>query len=187
MQYDYSANLILGMGALNMTGITSSQTVTTYTANQTNPSAQFGGSMTWDWLQVKVGFSATVTPSYGAPVIPWQYITTNISQSTYNVLTSTFTTTQDCIPTSANNYQPTGKMMVSMTDFELSTNWVPWQDIADVLAPWDSIFGTAWIQDAAQAMATPINNLLNDQAAPLVSNLMNPQLEAYNWGTYTCG
>jgi hypothetical protein len=187
MSYDYSANLILGMGALNMTGISSSETLSIFSPNTTNPSAQFGGNLNWDYLQVKVGFSATVNPSYGAPVIPWTYITTTISQSTYNVLKSTFITTQDCIPNADNNYNPTGKISVSMTEFQLNTNWVPWQDIANVLSPWTSIFGTAWIQDAAQAMATPINNLLNDQAAPVVSNLLNPQLAAYDWGTATCG
>jgi len=175
------------MGALNMTSIKSSQTVSTYSANETNASAQFDANMSWDWLQVKVGFSATATPSYGAPIIPWTYITTNISQSTFSVLQATFTTTQDCLPSSANNYNPTGKVSVSMINFKLNTNWVPWQDIADVLSPWTSIFGTAWIQDAAQAMATPINNLLDNQAAPLVSNLLNPQLAAYDWGSYTCG
>jgi hypothetical protein len=187
MEYSYSANLILGMGALNMSGISSSQTVSTYTPNTTNPSAQFGGNMSWDWLQVKVGFSATVTPSYGAPAIPWTYITTNISQSTFNVMKSTFVTTQDCIANAGNNYKPTGKLSVSITDFELNTNWVPWQDVANVLSPWTSIFGTAWIQDAAQAMVIPINDLLDQQAGPLVINLLNPEFESYNWGTYSCG
>jgi hypothetical protein len=187
MSYSYSANLILGMGSLNMTGIESSETVSTYTVNQTNPSAEFGANMQWQSLQVKVGFSATATPSYGAPVIPWQYITTTITPSTFNVLKSTFVTTQDCVANAGNNYKPTGKLTVTMSDFELNTNWVPWQDIADVLSPWVSIFGSAWINDAAQAMATPINNLLNDQAAPLVTNLMSPQLASYNWGTYSCG
>lgn len=187
MSFDYSANFILGMGALNMTGIASSQTLTTYSPNATNPQAAFDGNLNWDSLQVKIGFSATVNPSYGAPVIPWTYITTTLSQSTYNVLKSTFITTQDCIPTDANNNNPTGKISVDMTEFQLNTNWVPWQDIADVLSPWDSVFGTAWIQDAAQAVATPINNLLNNQAAPVVSNLLNPQLAAYDWGTAACG
>ncbi|KAG7670992.1 hypothetical protein KSW81_004419 [Nannochloris sp. 'desiccata'] len=187
MEYSYSANFIVGMGALNMTGISSSETVSTYTPNTTNPSAQFGGNLSWDSLQVRVGFSATATPSYGAPIIPWTYITTTISQSTYNVLKSTFVTTQDCIANAGNNYKPTGKLSVTMTEFQLNTNWVPWQDIADELSPWTSIFGSAWIQDAAQAMAIPINNLLNNQAAPVVSNLLNPQFAAYDWGTYTCG
>jgi hypothetical protein len=187
MKYSYSANLILGMGALNMTGIESSQTVSTYTPNTTNPSASFGGSMSWNSLQVKVGFSATVTPSYGAPAIPWTYITTTLTHDTLNVMKSTFTTTQDCIANAGNNYKPSGKLMVNMTAFELNTNWVPWQDIADVLGPWESIFGSAWIQDAAQAMATPINNLLNNHAAPVVSNLLVPAMASYNWGTYSCG
>jgi hypothetical protein len=187
MQYSYSANFIIGMGALNMTGISSSKTVSTYSANKTNPEAAFDADMSWDYLQVKVGFSATVTPSYGAPVIPWTYITTKISQSTFTVAKSYFAMIQDCIPNSANDYKPTGKLSVTMTDFELNINWVPWQDIYDKLKPWEPIFGKAWVQEAAQAMAIPINKLLDNQAAPLVVNLMSPQFSAYDWGTYTCG
>lgn len=187
IEYSYSANLIIGMGGLNTTGIVSSQTLSTYQANKTNPAANYNLNIQWQWIQVKVGFSAYVTPNYGLPVIPQTYITTNVTYAEYQALSTSFNVIQDCVANAGNNYNPTGKISVSMEEFNLNVNWVPWQYIADVLQPWVYLLGSSWVNDAAQAMAGPINSLLDQQSGPLVVNLFSPQLAAYNWGTYACG
>lgn len=174
------------MGDLNATGVLSAQTLSTYQANKTNPSANFDLDMHWKWIQVKVGFSASASPDYGLPVIPWTYITTNVTYSDFKALSTSFNVIQDCLANAGNNYNPTGKVSVSMQSFKLDVNWVPWQYIADKLQPWKYLLGSSMVNDAAQAMAEPINSLLDQQSGPLVVNLYNPQLALYDWGAYSC-